>query len=248
MQALISGSADIAVSTGTAAILSAYAKGAPIRPIATSMTGADDLFWYVPSQSPIRSLKDAVGKTMAFSAVGSSSNLATIALIRQAGVDIKAVATGTPAATFVQVMSGQIDIGWSAPPFAIDSLAQGKIRIVATYSDVPAFRNMTVRMHVANLSLLTKNPQLVNRFLSAYADTLEWMYQGSEAIVEFAKLVGIPQEQAKITRDKFYPKGNLQLTRLSGFDDAMRDAITARFIAKPLQKEQIDELFRYYLR
>jgi NMT1-like family len=44
MQALISGSADIAIATGTAAILGAFAKGAPIRPIAASMTGADDLF------------------------------------------------------------------------------------------------------------------------------------------------------------------------------------------------------------
>src|ERR1700675_2757793 len=36
MQALISGSADIAIATGTAAILGAFAKGAPIRPIAAS--------------------------------------------------------------------------------------------------------------------------------------------------------------------------------------------------------------------
>ncbi len=57
MQALIAGSADIAISTGTAAILSAFAKGAPVRPIAASMTGADDLFWYVPAASPIRSLR-----------------------------------------------------------------------------------------------------------------------------------------------------------------------------------------------
>jgi NitT/TauT family transport system substrate-binding protein len=107
MQALISGSADIAISTGTAAILSAFAKGAPIRPIAASMTGADDLFWYVPAQSPIRSLKDAAGKTMAFSALGSSSNLATIALIRQAGVDIRAVATGTPTAFYAIFVSAE---------------------------------------------------------------------------------------------------------------------------------------------
>src|ERR1700732_1847438 len=126
MQALISGSADIAISTGTAAILSAFAKGAPIRPIAASMTGADDLFWYVPAQSPIRSLKDAAGKTMAFSALGSSSTLATIALISQAGVDITAVATGTPTATFVQALSGQVDIGWGGGGFALRRLQQSK--------------------------------------------------------------------------------------------------------------------------
>ena len=248
MQALISGSADIAISTGTAAILSAFAKGAPIRPIAASMTGADDLFWYVPAQSPIRSLKDAARKTMAFSALGSSSNLATIALIRQAGVDIQAVATGTPTATFVQVMSGQVDIGWAAPPFAIDALQQGKIRIVAVYSDVPAFRYMTVRMHVANLNFLASRHELVERYLQANAETLDWMYQGDEAIGEFAKMTGIPEEQARITRDKFYPRNNLTLSRLSGLDDAMKDAVAARFLPEPLRKEQLDELFKYYLR
>jgi NitT/TauT family transport system substrate-binding protein len=248
MQALISGSADIDISTGTAAILSAFAKGAPVRPIAASMTGADDLFWYVPASSPIRSLKDAAGKTMAFSAVGSSSNLATIALIRQAGVDIKAVATGTPSATFVQVMSGQVDIGWSGPPFGIDALQAGKIRIIAVYSDVPAFRNMTVRMHVANMNFLTNRRELADRFLRADAETLDWMYAGDEAIAEFAAMTGIAQDQARITRDKFYPRGNLTLARLSGLDDAMKDAVAARFLSEPLRRDQLDELFRFYLR
>jgi len=248
MQALISGSADIAISTGTAAILSAFAKGAPIRPIAASMTGADDLFWYVPASSTIHSLKDAAGKTMAFSATGSSSNLATIALIRQAGVDIKAVATGTPAATFVQVISGQVDIGWSGPPFGIDALQAGKIRIVAVYSDVPAFRNMTVRMHVANLSFLTSRRELADKLLRAAAQTLDWMYSGDEAIAEFAAMTGIPPEQARITRDKFYPRSNLTLARLSGLDDAMKDAVAARFLAEPLRQDQLDELFRFYLK
>jgi NitT/TauT family transport system substrate-binding protein len=248
MQALISGSADIGISTGTTAILSAFAKGAPIRPIAASMTGADDLFWYVPASSPIHSLKDAAGKTMAFSANGSSSNLATIALIRQAGVDIKAVATGTPAATLVQVMSGQVDIGWSGPPFGIDALQSGKIRIVAVYSDVPAFRNMTVRMHVANLNFLTGRRELADRFLRADAETLDWMYAGDDAIAEFASMTGIPLEQARITRDKFYPRGNLALARLSGLEDTMKDAVAARFLTEPLRKDQLDELFKYYLR
>jgi NitT/TauT family transport system substrate-binding protein len=204
--------------------------------------------WYVPAASAIRSLKDAAGKTMAFSAVGSSSNLATIALSRQAGVDIRPVATGTPAATFVQVMSGQVDIGWSGPPFGIDALASGKIRIVAVYSDIPVFRNMTVRMHVANLNLLTSKRELVDRFLQADKETLDWMYEGSDAIAEFATMTGIPREQARITRDKFYPRNNLQLTRLSGLDDAMKEAVAGRFLAEPLRKEQIEELFKYYLR
>ena len=56
MQAVISGSVDLGVGVGTAGVLGAFAKGAPVRAIANSMTGADDLFWYVPAASPIKTL------------------------------------------------------------------------------------------------------------------------------------------------------------------------------------------------
>ena len=32
-------------------------------------------------------------------------------------------------------MSNQIDVGWSAPPFGLDQLDQGKIRIIAVGND-----------------------------------------------------------------------------------------------------------------
>ena len=43
LQAVISGSVDIGIGVGTAGTLGAFAKGAPVRAIANSMTGADDL-------------------------------------------------------------------------------------------------------------------------------------------------------------------------------------------------------------
>src|SRR5438093_13038935 len=41
LQAVISRSVDVGVGVGTVGVLGAYAKGAPVRPIANSMTGAD---------------------------------------------------------------------------------------------------------------------------------------------------------------------------------------------------------------
>jgi len=38
-----------------------------------------------------------------------------------------------------------------------------------------------------------------------------------------------------------------EFARLSGLDDAMKDAVAARFLAEPLRNEQIDELFKFYL-
>src|ERR1700712_30464 len=69
-QAVISGSVDIGVATGVMGVISAFAKGAPVRIIGAETTGASDLYWYVPSASPVKTLKEADGKTMAFSTKG----------------------------------------------------------------------------------------------------------------------------------------------------------------------------------
>jgi NitT/TauT family transport system substrate-binding protein len=249
MQALISGSVDIAIATGTTAIMAAFAKGAPIRPIAASVTGPSDIYWYVAASSPIKSLKDAAGKTMAFSAIGSSSNLATLKLISQSGVAIKAVPTGTPLPTYTQVMSGQIDIGWGTPPYGLNEIKDGKIRVIAKYTDIPEYRDMTARMHASNLNFITDKPDVLKRFLDGYRDTIDFMYDGDAAFKVFADVYEAKPEQAKATRDGFYPdRKMLDLKRLGGIDQAMKDAQELKFISKPLTKAELDEMFKYYLK
>ena len=245
-QAVISNSVDIGLATGTSGVMAAFSKGAPIRPISSSMTGADDIFWYVPAASPLKSLKDAAGKTMAYSSNGSSSNLGALALIRQAGVDIKAVAAGTAPTTYTQVMSGQLDIGWSAPPYVVEDVKQGKVRMIARESDLEAFRNQTVRMNFANMTALTEKADQVKRFLAAYEETIDWMYTNPAALKTYAEFAGITEEQAKTIRDDYFPKQNLLPRRISGLENAMADAVSLKFIAAPLTKAQMDDFLKYY--
>src|SRR3954467_12642406 len=73
-QAVISGSVDIGVAPGIMGVLSAFSKGAPVRIIGAETTGGADLFWYVRTDSPIKSLKDTDGKTIAYSTNGSSTH------------------------------------------------------------------------------------------------------------------------------------------------------------------------------
>jgi len=248
LQAVIPGSVDIGIGVGTAGVLGAFAKGAPVRAIANSTTGADDLFWYVPAASPIKNIKDAGGKTIAYSTAGSSTNLAVLAFIREFGVQVKPVATGSPASTFTQTMSGQVDIGWSSPPFGVEALQQGRIRIVARESDVPAFRNQTVRLMIANAGVLEQRPDVINRYLQAYSETLDWMYSDPAALKAYAEWVNVPESLAKQVRDEFFPREILRLDRLSGLNEAMADAVNLKFLPAPLTKEQQDELFKYYAR
>ena len=246
VQAVTSGSVDIGTATGTTGILAAFTKGAPLRPISNSMTGADDIFWYVPAQSPLKKLSDAEGKTMAFSSTGSSSNLGALALIKQSGVSIKAVATGTAPATFTQVMSGQIDIGWSAPPYVVEDIRSGRVRLIARESDVEAFRDQTVRMNFSTVDVLTKKSDAIKRFLAAYAETIDWMYSSPDALKVYAAFADITEEQARYIRDEYFPKKSLIPTRLSGLEHAIADAMTMKFITAPLSQEQRDEFLHYY--
>ena len=248
LQAVISGSVDLGIGVGTAGVLGAYAKGAPVRAIANSMTGADDLFWYVPATSPIKTIKDAAGKTIAYSTTGSSTNLAVLAFIREFGVQAKPVATGSPASTFTQTMSGQVDIGWSSPPFGVEALQQGRIRIIVRESDVPAFRNQTVRLMIANTATAEQRRDVIDRYLQAYRETLDWMYSDPAALKAYAEWVNISETLAREVRDQFFPKENLRLDRLSGLDAAMADAVSLKFLPAPLTKQQQDELFKYYAR
>ncbi|HEY1326270.1 MAG TPA: ABC transporter substrate-binding protein [Casimicrobiaceae bacterium] len=248
LQAVLSGSVDIGVGVGTAGTMGAFAKGAPVRAIANSTTGADDLFWYVPATSPIHSLKDAAGKTIAYSTTGSSTNLAVLAFVKHFGVAMKPVATGSPASTFTQTMSGQVDIGWSSPPFGVKDLQDGRIRIVARESEVPSFRNQTVRVMIATAQTTAQKRDALQRYFAAYRETLDWMYSDPAALKAYAEWVNVPESLAREVRDKFYPKENLRLDRLSGVDEAMADAVAAKFIPAPLTKAQLDQLFADYAR
>ena len=121
-QAVISGSVDLGIAAGVMGVLSAYSKGAPVRVISAETTGANDLYWYVKTDSPIKSLKDTDGKTLAYSTNGSSTHGIVTAFMKQYDLKAKPTAMGGPAANLTAVMSGQIDVGWAAPPFGLDQL------------------------------------------------------------------------------------------------------------------------------
>ena len=154
-QAVISGSVDLGIAAGIMGVLSAYSKGAPVRIISAETTGAADLYWYVKADSPIKTLKDTDGKTLAYSTNGSSTHGIVTAFIKQYDLKAKPTAMGGPAANLTAVMSGQVDVGWAAPPFGLDQLDKGDIRRIAGGNDASVFKGQTVRLNIANASFLS---------------------------------------------------------------------------------------------
>ena len=244
-QAVISGSVDIGVATGVMGVLSAYSKGAPVRIIGAETNGAADLYWYVPATSPVKALKDTDGKTIAYSTKGSSTDGIVTAFMKEYDLKAKPTATGGPAPTLTQVMSGQIDVGWSAPPFGLQQLDDGKIRVIATGNDAAAFKGQTVRVNITNTQTLATRKAVVDRYMKAYRETVDWMYSGDPAALKtYAEFVGIPIEMARRTRDEFFPKASVDPDRVVGLDTIVPDAVTLKFTAAPLSKEQLAELIQ----
>src|SRR5471032_713663 len=245
MQPVISGSADIGAGVGVAGVMRAYSKGAPVRILAPAFTGTGDLYWYVKADSPIKSLKDATADTtIAYSTSGSSSNNIVVAFVSELGAKGKPTATGGPAATLTALMSGQVDIGWAAPPFGLKEIKEGKIRIIAHGSDVPSLKGQTVRVLIVNADALKTKHDAIMRFMDAYREAVDWMYSDPKAVEMYSEKMKLPVDLLKQSMQDFHPKAALQTDTMADLEGATRDAVALKFLDKPLTKEQLAELLQ----
>ena len=241
IQALIGGSIDIATASGVSAAVGTFAKGAPIRIIGSEMIGGPDLYWYVPSNSPIRRVEDFNGKTVAYSLTGSSSHAALLALIAQYKLTAKPTSTGNIASTITQTMTGQVDVGFGAAPFGLDLVEDGKIRIIATGNDVVSLRTRTVRVNLTNVSNLQSRRDALVRFNQAYRETVDWMYSDPAALKHYGEYSNLPEKIVLRVRN-LIPKESLATDRVQGMDQIMADAVAGKFIPAPLNAEQVKDL------
>ena len=241
MQATIAGSVDVGVAAGTFGVMGAYAKGAPIRIIGAESTG-EDSYWYVRAESPVRSMADMKGRTMAYSTNGSSTHANALAFVELYKVDARLVATGGFPATFTTVMSGQIDAGWSAPPYAMEALRKGEIRVIARSAELPLVKGHTVRVLIANKADLDSRPDVYRRFMRAYRETVDWMYASDEAPKIYAEFAKISIEDARRVREEFDPKEMLIPDRVLGLSDLVPDAVKFKYLSQPLTASQLDDL------
>jgi NitT/TauT family transport system substrate-binding protein len=243
-QAVISGSVDLGIAAGVMGVLSAFSKGAPVRIISAETTGAADLYWYVKADSPIKTLKDTDGKTLAYSTNGSSTHGIVTAFMKQYDLKARPTAMGGPAANLTAVMSGQVDVGWAAPPFGLDQLDKGDIRRIAGGNDADVFKGQTVRLNIANASFLASKKDVVNRYMKAYRETVEAMYKDPAMLKVYADWLQITEAKAKRTRDEFFPPPAIEPDQIVGLESIVKDAVELKFTAQPLTKEQLADLIQ----
>jgi ABC-type nitrate/sulfonate/bicarbonate transport system substrate-binding protein len=243
IQALIGGSIDIATASGVSAAVGTFAKGAPIRVIGSEIVGSPDLYWYVPSNSPVRKVEDFNGRTVAYSLTGSSSHAGLLALIAQYKLTAKPTSTGSITATLTQAMTGQVDVGFSAVPFFLDRVEDGQIRIIASGGDVASLRSRTGRVNLTNVATLQNRKDALNRFHLAYKETVDWMYSDPAALKHFSDYSGLPEKVVVKVR-QLIPKESMAPEQIVGVDQIIAEAVSMKFLAAPLTADQIKELIQ----
>jgi NitT/TauT family transport system substrate-binding protein len=167
-----------------------------------------------------------------------------LALIKHYGVAARPVASGAAAVTLTQAMTGQIDVGWASPPFGLAQLQDGAIRIIARGSDVPSTRDQTVRVHIANAGVLARRRDVIARYMQAYREALDFLYDNPEGVKIYAQYAKVSEVLAARIRDEFLPKAAEQPDRVFGIDAITQDAITFKVLPAPLTLEQLAELIQ----
>ena len=243
LQPVISGSVDLGLAVGTLGAMAAYSKGAPVRIIGAQATGAAD-YWYAKNPA-IKTLKDTNGHTIAFSTNGSSTHSVVRAFIDEFKLTAKPQPTGNPSATLTAVMTDQVDVGWAAPPFGLKEMEEGKIHIVARATDATLVRGQTIRVLVANADALVKRKEVIDRFMKAYRESIDYLYSSNPQVMkDYAEFARVSEPLAKRVRDEFFPKSLVNPDQIHGLETLIPEAVNLKFIPAPLTKAQVAELIQ----
>jgi NitT/TauT family transport system substrate-binding protein len=243
VQAAVSGSVDIAMATGTLGVVGAYFKGNPIRVISAESTGVHEVYWYVKADSPIKTMKDLEGKTIAYSRPGSSTNLMLLNLLSEQNLKAKPTSTGGLPATHTQVMTGQIDVGWAVAPFGVKEITEGKIRVVVKAGDIKGMQGQTIRVNIANLESLKSKRAAITKFVQVLAKSIDWAYSDPKVYQYYAEIAKVTPAVAKKAVEDFYPKSMFQLGEVLGLQKTLDEALQYKRVTEKKTEKDAAGMF-----
>lgn len=248
VQALVSGSADIGTETGGPAAVGAFSQGAPIEIISASTTGLD-LLWFAKADSGVKDMNGLSGKKVGYSSTGSSSHIAVFALnqaLEAKGLTgVQAEAIGSPTDNFAAVETGQIAAGWTQPPFLLEKVEAGDLKIVTRGSDLGDYADVAMRVNLASESFAKRDPEGLKTFLEVQNRAWDWIFENPEEAVKIWKKAGDLKEPEDVLLQTFeyIERDAVETSPLGGRDKILALAEEFKFIDKPLTQEQSDDLF-----
>jgi NitT/TauT family transport system substrate-binding protein len=180
------------------AAIEAINAGQPLKIINSGVESVGDILWVVKPDSPLKSIKDIVGKKVGFTAPGSVTNMLILMAMKAQGIDpkqVQLVPAGGIGANLAAVVSGAVDTGMSGEP--VWSENKSKVRPLFWTKDVLP-PNMTQTVGVTTTD-----------FAKAHGDTLRALIEGRRKGVQFIEQH--PDEAADITAKAY--NGDAKLYR-----------------------------------
>jgi ABC-type nitrate/sulfonate/bicarbonate transport system substrate-binding protein len=222
-QGLVSDSIDFGIGSGPG--MAFMAKGVPAKAVA-AMAGAPlNICIVVPYASPIKTLDDIKGKKIGITTVGSLTDWLLKRVVsdkKWAPTDVTAVTVGGLDSTKAALKTNQIDGVVIALELGYAMEEAKEWRVVAPLAPfAPDFHTHVI---FARDELIAKNPDLIDRFLRGWFETIAFMRANKARTVEItAKVINLDpsvvshvyDEQIKIfTSDgQFDPKALVVLRK-----------------------------------
>ena len=242
LQTIITGSQDVGFGVGVLSVIAAYAKGAPVRILGSTKRGTGDLYWYVKSDSPIRSLQDLNdGKELVYSRPGSTTHLTTLFLKDALNLSAKLVSVGGPSGSRTQLMSGQVASGWSVFPLNGNLLREKKIRIIGTGTQAAGLNGVTIRVIAANSRWLDRNRDVAKRVMASLVEGQKITYTSEKQQRAYAKRWKLDYEDVKES-PKFVPLAESTFLPIGKIDQLNEMALKFKRTKKLLTREQLHEM------
>lgn len=249
VRAVLSGDAQIALGTGTFAIMSAYRQGSGIRMIANQVDAATDFFWVAKDGSKYQSkddLKGASGLKIGFSSPGSSTNMVALGAIDALDMDAEAVAVGGPPDSITAVKTGEVDLGWVTAEFLFDPEKAKGVHEVFLGKEIKPFDSLTVRGNLAQQSWLADNGDVARSYLAARKKTMDWAYDNLD---QAASIMGEKFDVANaqtIVEEMIdagaYARDDLRMDSIKHMDTANRLAVENGFLDSKLSQSEVNEM------
>jgi sulfonate transport system substrate-binding protein len=232
LSAMNAGSVDLHADVADAFALFTQAANTPLTYYARDII--------VQDSSPIRSVADLKGKTVAVSK-GSGSNFLLISALKKAGLtlnDITPVYLEAPDGV-AAFSSGKVDAWAIWDPFLATQQREHHVRVVADGTDGVANYN---RFYVANTSFAKAHPEVLQVVFDTLHDAGQWVKgHPQEAAKNLAPLWGnIPPETVELANSRrsydIVPVKIEQLAEQQRIADSYYDA---KLIPKPLKISDI---------
>jgi len=242
VQAVTAGGMDIGYSPGTNSVLAAYMQGAKIKIISSEFIGGNDTYFYVRADSPLRSIDDIKGKSVAYPRPGGASEAVLLGLKAERHIDFNPVATGAMDATLTMVMTKQIDVGYSIVPNQLDLVNKGDIRVLFSGDDVKSQKDISGRAIIASTDFAQKRRATLVTFMKVLDNCIDWAYTHTdESSKAYAALNKIDASTAAKGMT-FYKRSTLAFGPLIGWDEIVKQSIGAKFISAPPTPDQVKDL------